>query len=159
MTIKHEKGIISSNGDIFYYSAHWDCWSRLLLRCGREQGYYKEIAIGLTTPNKTKKSSALHLVRSESIRIYKNISRHVDDIYTHVLPHHIYQQMTDQMGIAAANRLIDFDYLSSVDLDKLLRVDRLAPFSEVKLPEPFVGSLISRLKDYPDIYIEPRRKK
>lgn len=156
MPINHPKGILSNKKDFFYYSAHWDAWSRLILRGGEQQGFKKEIAISLTPAGGFNKEGGAFFIKSEYIRIYDHPIKHEGDIYTHVLPKAVYENIKDNIGLKATFQIVDYDYLPELNLAKLLEVTRLQQFSNLKLSVPFKGRLRERLEAFPDLYINPR---
>lgn len=132
MPIFHTKGVISNCGDFFYYSGHWQAWSRLLFRGGNKVGFKNEIAISLTSKDNFEKSAGRFFVKSEYIRIYHTAKKHADDIYTHVLPELVFEDMCYNLGFDMAARLIDYDYLSEINLTLLDDYTRIKSFSELK---------------------------
>lgn len=132
MPIFHAKGVISHCGDFFYYSGHWKAWSRLLFRGGNKPGYEREIAISLTTVDNFEKSANRYFIKSEYIRVYRSPKTHADDIYTHVLPELVFEDICYNLGFDMAVKLVDYDYLSEINLGLLEDYKRIKSFNELK---------------------------
>lgn len=156
MPTYHPQGVLSKQGDYFYYSSHWKAWSRLLIRGGLKQGFRKEIAISLTPTGGFNKSSNRFFIKNEYIRIYNSPIASDDDIYTHVLPKEVFESMCFGVGLDVTTRLIDYDYLSELNLGKLESATKILSFYQLKLAIPYVGDLEKRLESFPGLYIKLR---
>lgn len=156
MPIYHPKGVLSKQGDFFYYSSHWNAWSRLLLRGGIKQGFRKEIAISVTPTGGFNKASNKFFIKNEYIRIYNSPIKNENDIYTHVLPKEVFESMCYGIGLEVTTRLIDYDYLSEINLSKLESSEKILNFHQLKLAIPYSGDLEGRLESFPGLYIKLR---
>jgi hypothetical protein len=104
----------------FHYSSYWAAWSR---RLGVHDGLVIELNL---TPVACCYSSTWESdVKPEKIRCHRHIV--VDrpgDIDTDILPEGVQTMMLQILGFMPTCRLLTFDYLKIVPVDKLIEAER-----------------------------------
>lgn len=164
MAIEHTFGLISENKDWFYYNPYRHVWSRVLVRQGLHQGYKRQIFIDLTLPDikgkkYTQEDYGKEICHNPKIRICRPM-RTEGEIYTHVLPYRVVEKMLQYMTEQEVKYLIDFNFMSHIDLKKLIRgqIDKSDNrfFSVYKdIPN---HSWLAELRTHPYFYCYPTDK-
>ena len=116
MSIAHLAGVFSENKDWFYYSAKNKGWSRVLVRGGPQQGFIKEVSICITPEGDDTNWNAL--ADRTSIKI-QNPIKDVGDIYTHVLPTEIHNQLVQNLEPMKIFLLLDFDIMGCIPISSI----------------------------------------
>ena len=109
----------------FKYSSHWKTWNRVLHHDART-GLWVELSVSHIKGDWSKP-------RAEWIRSHK-VQPAPADIIAPALPLIVVQSMETVLGKQAATRLLTYDYMAVIDLDKLDLHDKGqgVPLSKVK---------------------------
>lgn len=118
MAIIRTDGVMSENGDWFYYSALWNSWSRVLVRGGPQQGFVKEISVDITQYSWENQHSINKIHPERLIKVYTP-SKEKGDIFTHLLPLSVYNTMKDNLTVNDLEWFLDADILRNTDIEKL----------------------------------------
>lgn len=118
---------------LYFYSAHWKTWNRVLLE--NFNGQFIELNISHVF-------GAWEGALEQSIRVH-DVQRSPRDRVQSTLPLDVKQAMTSTLGAFLANRLTTYDYLPEIDwakYEKCLRINGVyknggIPFDKIRREE------------------------
>lgn len=123
---------ISSN-KYFHYNAYQNTWSRILAFPMHDGKTYEYIELALTPVIGDPFSSWESDVAPGIVRCVTN-TPDSDDLYTRELHPAVFGTMIDHVGLTIADRLIDLDFMSRINLIKL-REMKVAKLAQITIPQ------------------------
>lgn len=112
--------IRSRNGDMFFYSAYWQCWSRVLAPEGAHELGIIEVDL---TPVNSFQDSAWERVKCISVRAHRT-ARRSGDLLVSELPASVVELMKKRLPPTSAllDKLIHDDLMPQIDWYKYRKV-------------------------------------